>query len=84
VAAQDAATPVATVRQMARHAAAEAMDVSRELVQLCGGHGYVEGLPSAARFQTMHWFAMLLMQVDAALDVFSPSARPGTPDGEPA
>jgi alkylation response protein AidB-like acyl-CoA dehydrogenase len=82
VAAKDASIPVATVRQMVRHVAAEAVDFSRELVQLCGGHGYVEGLPPAARFQTMHWFAMLLIKVDAALGALSTSARTGTPDGE--
>lgn len=75
VAQQDNQAHVATVRQMARHVASEAMDVTRELVQLCGGHGYVEGLPPAARFQTVHWFAMLLMKVEAALLAFAPTAQ---------
>jgi alkylation response protein AidB-like acyl-CoA dehydrogenase len=55
------------VRQLARHVSGEAIDTSRELVQLCGGHGYVEGLPPAARFQTVHWLALLLTRLDAAL-----------------
>jgi len=67
IAAQDTQTDIAPVRSMARHIATEALDVARELVQLCGGHGYVQGLPPAARFQTMHWFAMLLMKIEAAL-----------------
>lgn len=65
---------VATVGQMARHVATEALDASRELVQLCGGHGYVEGLPPAARFQTMHWFAMLLGKVGHALAATAPAS----------
>lgn len=74
VAAQDMQTQIAPVLQMARHVATEAMDVTRDVVQLCGGHGYVEGLPPAARFQTVHWFAMLLMKVEAALRAFTASA----------
>ncbi|RKE39521.1 hypothetical protein B0G76_5949 [Paraburkholderia sp. BL23I1N1] len=74
VAADDTQAQFAAVSQMARHVATEATDVARELVQLCGGHGYVEGLPPAARFQTMHWFAMLLMKVEAALRTFTASA----------
>jgi hypothetical protein len=73
VTAQGAQMQIATVSLMARHIATEAMDVTRELVQLCGGHGYVEGLPPAARFQTVHWFAMLLMKVEAALRAFTAS-----------
>jgi alkylation response protein AidB-like acyl-CoA dehydrogenase len=73
-AAQDTQAQIAPVRRMARHVATEAMDVARELVQLCGGHGYVEGLAPAARFQTVHWFAMLLMKVEAALHAFTASA----------
>ncbi|MFP6559443.1 acyl-CoA dehydrogenase family protein [Paraburkholderia sp. B3] len=68
---------VVTVSQMARHIATEALDASRELVQLCGGHGYVEGLPPAARFQTMHWFAMLFSGVGQSLTATAP-ARAGT------
>jgi hypothetical protein len=34
----------------------------------------VEGLPPAARFQTVHWFVMLLMKVEAALRTFIASA----------
>jgi hypothetical protein len=67
VAAQDVHVQIAPVGSMARHVAAEALDVARELVQLCGGHGYVQGLPPAARFQTVHWFAMLLMKIEAGL-----------------
>ncbi|RQR75285.1 acyl-CoA dehydrogenase family protein [Burkholderia sp. Bp9015] len=59
--------PVLLVRQLLRHVAAESVNVSREFVQLCGGHGYVEGLPPAARFQTSHWFAQFLLQIDTAL-----------------
>jgi alkylation response protein AidB-like acyl-CoA dehydrogenase len=55
------------IRQLLRHVATEAMDVSRECVQLSGGHGYVEGFPPAARFQTVHWFALLLQRIDTAL-----------------
>ncbi|WP_196483039.1 acyl-CoA dehydrogenase family protein, partial [Burkholderia cepacia] len=61
------AAPVSRVRQLLRHVAAESVNVSREFVQLCGGHGYVEGLPPAARFQTSHWFAQLLLRIDTAL-----------------
>src|SRR5471032_611865 len=53
VAAQDTQAQVAPVSQMARHVATEAMDIARDLVQLCGGHGYVEGLPPAARLLTV-------------------------------
>ncbi|MFM0758310.1 acyl-CoA dehydrogenase family protein [Paraburkholderia strydomiana] len=67
IAAQDTRVQIGPVRSMARHVATEALDVARELVQLCGGHGYVQGLPPAARFQTVHWFAMLLMKLEAGL-----------------
>jgi alkylation response protein AidB-like acyl-CoA dehydrogenase len=67
IAAQDTHTDITPVRSMARHIATETLDVARELVQLCGGHGYVQGLPPAARFQTIHWFAMLLMKIEVAL-----------------
>jgi alkylation response protein AidB-like acyl-CoA dehydrogenase len=75
----DPSTCACLVRQLARHIGTEAIDISRELVQLCGAHGYVEGLPPAARFQTVHWFALLLGQIDATLDqyVTSPQAHPG-------
>ncbi|MDN8068938.1 MULTISPECIES: acyl-CoA dehydrogenase family protein [Burkholderia cepacia complex] len=71
VAAQETQVQIGSVRSMAHHVATEALDVARELVQLCGGHGYVQGLPPAARFQTVHWFAMLLMKVEAALRAFT-------------
>ncbi|MFM0208054.1 acyl-CoA/acyl-ACP dehydrogenase [Paraburkholderia sediminicola] len=67
VAAQDTQAKIEPVRLMAHHVATEAMDVARKLVQLCGGHGYVQGLPPAARFQTVYWFAMLLMKLEAGL-----------------
>ncbi|MDT8835897.1 acyl-CoA/acyl-ACP dehydrogenase [Paraburkholderia fungorum] len=67
IAARDPQTDIVPVRSMAHHIATEALDVARELVQLCGGHGYVEGLPPAARFQTVHWFAMLLVKLEAGL-----------------
>ncbi|KVG59993.1 acyl-CoA dehydrogenase family protein [Burkholderia territorii] len=59
--------PASLVRQLLRHVAAESVNVSREFVQLCGGHGYVEGLPPASRFQTSHWFGQLLQRIDTAL-----------------
>ncbi|WP_042264358.1 acyl-CoA dehydrogenase family protein [Paraburkholderia heleia] len=71
VAKQETQVQIESVRSMAHHVATEALDVARELVQLCGGHGYVQGLPPAARFQTVHWFAMLLMKVEAALRAFT-------------
>ncbi|MEK6298238.1 MAG: acyl-CoA dehydrogenase family protein, partial [Paraburkholderia tropica] len=74
VAAQDSQAQLTAVSQMARHVCTEAMDVAREFMQLCGGHGFVEGLPPAQRFQMMHWFAMLLMKVEAALRAFTASA----------
>lgn len=74
VAAQDTQAQIAPVSHMARHVATEAMDIARDLVQLCGGHGYVEGLPPAARLLTVPWFAMLLMKVEAALHTFTASA----------
>lgn len=71
----DTAQSARLVRQLARHVAGEAIDTSRELVQLCGAHGYVEGLPPAARFQTVHWLALLLTRLDAALGGFIASQR---------
>ncbi len=71
VAAQETQVQIGSVRSMAHHVATEALDVARELVQLCGGHGYVQGLPPAARFQTVHWFAMLLTKAEAALRAFT-------------
>ncbi|SAL44585.1 acyl-CoA dehydrogenase [Caballeronia sordidicola] len=71
VAAQDTRAQIEMVRSMARHVATEALDIVRELVQLCGGHGYVQGLPPAARFQTVHWFAMLLLELEAGLRVLT-------------
>ncbi|WP_322065104.1 acyl-CoA dehydrogenase family protein [Burkholderia ubonensis] len=59
--------PVSLVHQLLRHVAAESVNVTRECVQLCGGHGYVEGLPPAARFQTGHWFAFMLQRIDTTL-----------------
>jgi len=67
--------PASVVRQLVRHVAATSADVNRELVQFCGGHGYVEGLPPAARFQTNHWFAWLLMRIDSALAPFATTAQ---------
>jgi len=70
--------PTTLVRQLARHIAAESMKFTHELVQLCGAHGYVEGLAPAARMATCHWFSMLLLQVDAALEQFGSSAPSDT------
>ncbi|WP_175832889.1 acyl-CoA dehydrogenase family protein [Burkholderia cenocepacia] len=67
VSAARPSAPVSLVRQLLRHVVAESVSVSREFVQLCGGHGYVEGLPPAARFQTGHWIAFLLQRIDTAL-----------------
>ncbi|EDT02853.1 acyl-CoA dehydrogenase domain protein [Burkholderia ambifaria IOP40-10] len=75
VASARAPLPVSLVRQLVRHVAATSADVNRELVQFCGGHGYVEGLPPASRFQTNHWFAWLLMRIDSALAPFTTSAH---------
>ncbi|QNB16127.1 acyl-CoA/acyl-ACP dehydrogenase [Paraburkholderia tropica] len=83
VTAQDPQAQITPVSHMACHVATEAMDVARELVQLCGGFGYVEGLPPAARFQTVHWFAMLLMKVEAALSALHGSMGQSA-SGEPA
>lgn len=58
---------IALVRQLIRHIAAESVELTHELVQFCGAHGYVSGLPPAARLTTCHWFAMLLMRVDTTL-----------------
>ncbi|MCA8050258.1 acyl-CoA dehydrogenase family protein [Burkholderia arboris] len=58
---------IALVRQLVRHVAAESVELTHELVQFCGAHGYVEGLPPAARLRTCHWFSLLLMRVDTAL-----------------
>jgi alkylation response protein AidB-like acyl-CoA dehydrogenase len=80
VAAHGASASVMLIRQLLRHVATEAMDVSRELVQICGGHGYVEGLPPAAHFQTIPRFALLLLQTEAAMGHWA-SPRP-TPVGE--
>jgi alkylation response protein AidB-like acyl-CoA dehydrogenase len=66
--------PDTLIRQLLRHVAAEAMDVSRELVQLCGGHGYVEGLPPAGRFQTTPCLALLLSQTETALGQYTSSS----------
>lgn len=71
VAAQETQVQIESVRSMAHHVATEALDVARELVQLCGGHGYVQGLPPGARFQTVHWFAMLLTKVEVSLRAFT-------------
>ncbi|PXX23110.1 MULTISPECIES: acyl-CoA dehydrogenase family protein [Burkholderia] len=75
VASARAPLPVSLVRQLVRHIVATSADVNRKLVQFCGGHGYVEGLPPAARFQTNHWFAWLLMRIDSALAPFTTSAQ---------
>jgi hypothetical protein len=81
VAQSGLATPDSLVRQLLRHVAVEAMDVSRELVQLCGGHGYVEGLPPAVRFQTMPSFALLLSQTETALGQCASSSPHPSPSG---
>ncbi|RXV65347.1 acyl-CoA dehydrogenase [Burkholderia stabilis] len=79
ISAAHPSAPVSLVRQLLRHVAAESVNVSREFVQLCGGHGYVEGLPPAARFQTSHWFAHLLLRIDTALGWL---AEPPVANGE--
>jgi hypothetical protein len=73
--------PDTLIRQLLRHVAAEAMDVSRELVQLCGGHGYVEGLPPAGRFQTTPYLALLLSQTETALGQYTLSSPLPSPRG---
>ncbi|MDS0862935.1 acyl-CoA/acyl-ACP dehydrogenase [Burkholderia pseudomultivorans] len=70
--------PVSLVRQLLRHVATESVNISREFVQLCGGHGYVEGLPPATRFQTTHWLTQLLLRTDTALGWL---AQPPTANG---
>ena len=62
--------------QLMRHVASEAMEVSRDLVQLCGGHGYVEGLPPAAHFQTIPRFALLLAQTERGLEQCVSQSQP--------
>ncbi|CAB3803121.1 acyl-CoA dehydrogenase family protein [Pararobbsia alpina] len=76
VAAHGASASDMLIRQLLRHVATEAMDVSRELVQICGGHGYVEGLPPAGHFQTIPHFALLLAQTETALGQCMSSSRP--------
>ncbi|MBE2966554.1 acyl-CoA/acyl-ACP dehydrogenase [Burkholderia cepacia] len=79
ISAAHPSAPVSLVRQLLRHVAAESVNVSREFVQLCGGHGYVQGLPPAARFRTSHWFAQLLLRIDRALGWL---AEPPVANGE--
>ncbi|MGY8566598.1 acyl-CoA/acyl-ACP dehydrogenase [Paracidovorax citrulli] len=64
--------------EAARHIACTSMEVHRHAVQICGGHGYVEGFPPARRFQDAQLLTLMLLEtarVAAALS--APAASPG-------
>lgn len=80
VSAAAGATRACLAPQVFRHVALEAVATTRELVQLCGAHGYVEGLPAAAWFQQVPPLAnLLLLSADALCTRAAGAARAGSP-----
>lgn len=61
--------------QTARHVVAASLEVHRHAVQVCAGHGYVEGFPPARRFQDARLLSLLLLDVTRALQSRAAPAR---------
>lgn len=60
---------------MAKQLVSASMEIHRHAVQVCGGHGYVEGFPPARRFQDARLLSLVLLDVAETLaDAESPSA----------
>ena len=48
---------------MARQVVHASLEIHRHAVQVCGGHGYVEGFPPARRFQDARVLGLLLLEL---------------------
>ncbi|HLO94698.1 MAG TPA: acyl-CoA dehydrogenase family protein, partial [Burkholderiaceae bacterium] len=48
---------------MARQVVSASMEIHRHAVQVCGGHGYVEGFPPSRRFQDARVLGLMLLEL---------------------
>lgn len=61
------AVPHGHVLPMAKQLVSASMEIHRHAVQVCGGHGYVEGFPPARRFQDARLLSLVLLDVAETL-----------------
>ena len=74
------ALPEGRFASVAKHVVHASMEVHRHAVQVCGGHGYVEGFPPARRFQDARLLSLVLLELAQTLtdaeSMIAPSALP--------
>ncbi len=58
--------PAGHFAAMARQVMGASLEIHRHAVQVCGGHGYVEGFPPARRFQDARVLGLMLMELAQA------------------
>ncbi|MBB2484033.1 acyl-CoA/acyl-ACP dehydrogenase [Mitsuaria sp. WAJ17] len=61
--AQPARLPWGHFAAMARQVLNASLEIHRHAVQVCGGHGYVEGFPPARRFQEAQVLGLMLQEL---------------------
>ncbi len=52
---------------MAQHVVGTSLEIHRHAVQVCGGHGYVEGFPPSRRFQDARVLSLVLLELAQTL-----------------
>ena len=65
---------------MARQVVHAGLEIHRHAVQVCGGHGYVEGFPPARRFQDARVLGLMLLELALASADEEASVEPGSGD----
>lgn len=63
---------------MVKQLVSASMEIHRHAVQVCGGHGYVEGFPPARRFQDARLLSLVLLEVAETLSEVESQGRPET------
>lgn len=71
------ALPAGHFSAMAKHLVGTSMEVHRHAVQVCGGHGYVEGFPPSRRFQEARVLGLVLLELAQTLAQEEAGAAPG-------
>lgn len=62
-----AALPPGHFAAMAQHLVSTSLEIHRHAVQVCGGHGYVEGFPPSRRFQDARLLSLVLLELAQTL-----------------
>lgn len=72
--------PDSHVLSAAKQIVSASLEIHRHAVQVCGGHGYVEGFPPSRRFQDARLLCLVLLDLAETLADLEPPARSNAQD----